>query len=159
MSKIKLNLDFTPVNGKQISFVAPCSSADTECLVIDDVQYAIVDADGVSVAGLDNVWNSGALVSAILYVDTHRAFIQNANTNSYVEAKLVGCENHISDKKNPHNVTASQLGAGTFNTTDVKAKSGTDYSVARVRNISAGTADLTAGSSPLASGDIYIVYE
>jgi hypothetical protein len=41
----------------------------------------------------------------------------------------------------------------------VTAHNGTDYGTARVRNISAGTADLTAGSSALASGDIYFVYE
>lgn len=43
--------------------------------------------------------------------------------------------------------------------TAVKAASGTDYSVARIRNIYAGTSDMTAGSSALASGNIYLVYE
>lgn len=88
MSKIKVNLPVSPVNGKQISFIAPCSSADTECLLIDDVEYAVVDSDGVSVAGLENVWNSGAIVAAILNVDTHTAYIQNANTNTYLEGRF-----------------------------------------------------------------------
>lgn len=88
MSKIKVNLGYAPVNGKQISFIAPCGSVDTECLVIEDVEYAVVDADGVSVAGLQNVWNSGAMVSAILNTATHTAFIQNANTNAYLEGKF-----------------------------------------------------------------------
>ena len=34
-----------------------------------------------------------------------------------------------------------------------------DPSLAQMRNISAGTQDLTAGTSPLATGDIYFVYE
>lgn len=89
MSKIKLNLASSPVNGQQISFIAPCSSTDAECLVIEDIEYSVVDADNVSVAGVENVWNSGAIVSAILNVDTHTAFIQNANTNTYLEGVMV----------------------------------------------------------------------
>lgn len=37
--------------------------------------------------------------------------------------------------------------------------SGTDYTTAKSRNIKASTTDLTAGTSTLASGDIYLVYE
>ena len=88
MSKIKVNLPDYPVNGKQISFIAPCASSYTECFIINDVMYSVVDADGVSVAGIPNVWNSGAMVSAILNVDTKTAFIQNANTNTYMEGQF-----------------------------------------------------------------------
>lgn len=42
---------------------------------------------------------------------------------------------------------------------DATMKSSTDYSTPRARNIHAGTTDLTAGSSSLANGNIYIVYE
>lgn len=58
-----------------------------------------------------------------------------------------------------HTHAAGDIASGTFAATGVKAKSGTDYTTARVRNIQAGTADLTAGSSSLASGDLYFVYE
>jgi hypothetical protein len=88
MSKIKVNLPCYPVNGKQVSFISPCSSINTECLIVNDVEYSVVDADGVSVAGLKNVWNAGAMVSAILNVDTRTAFIQNANTNTYIEGQF-----------------------------------------------------------------------
>lgn len=56
-------------------------------------------------------------------------------------------------------IAASKVTSGAFASTDVKAKSGTDYTTARVRNIQAGTTDLTAGTSELASGDIYVMYE
>lgn len=56
-------------------------------------------------------------------------------------------------------ITAADVGAGTFPATDIKAATGTDYDTARVRNISAGTADMTAGTTTLSSGDIYIMYE
>ena len=58
-----------------------------------------------------------------------------------------------------HNQAASTITAGTFAATGVKAMNGTDYTTARVRNIQASTTDLTAGSSALANGDIYLVYE
>lgn len=88
MSKIKINLDYTPVNGKQISFTAPCSSYNCEELIIDGVEYVPVDADGVSVAGKSNVWNTGAMVSIIVDTVNQRAYVQNANTNSYLEEKI-----------------------------------------------------------------------
>lgn len=56
-------------------------------------------------------------------------------------------------------LAASKVTSGTFAATGVKAKSGTDYTTARVRNIQASTTDLTAGTSTLASGDLYFVYE
>lgn len=43
--------------------------------------------------------------------------------------------------------------------TGVVAAEGTDYGTKRLRNIYAGTADMTAGSSSLANGAFYVVYE
>lgn len=57
-----------------------------------------------------------------------------------------------------HTHPASQITAGTL-ATGVIASSGTDYTVSRLRNIKASTTDLTAGSSSLTSGEIYLVYE
>lgn len=58
-----------------------------------------------------------------------------------------------------HSHTPDQISAGTL-PAEVKAISGgVDYGTARIRNIYAGTEDLTPGVSPLASGDIYLVYE
>ena len=51
------------------------------------------------------------------------------------------------------------LASPTFTGTPKAPASATDYTTARLRNIRAGTADLTAGSSSLNSGEIYLVYE
>lgn len=58
-----------------------------------------------------------------------------------------------------HNQAASTITAGTFLDTAIKAKTGTDYTTARIRNIYATTTDLTAGTSTLSSGNICLVYE
>lgn len=59
--------------------------------------------------------------------------------------------------------TPAQVGAApnvhTHVPADMVALTGTDYSTSRVRGIAAGTADLTAGTSSLPSGTIYLVYE
>lgn len=54
-------------------------------------------------------------------------------------------------------VTADKIKAGTL-IPGVVASTGTDYSTSRIRNIKAGTADLTDGVTALTSGTIYIVY-
>lgn len=82
--------------------------------------------------------------------------------------------NHTSNEDNPHKVTLAQIGAapashnqaastitaGTF-AGQVKANATAvqSLSVGQVRNITISTTDLTAGSSTLAYGDLYFVYE
>lgn len=58
-----------------------------------------------------------------------------------------------------HGHAASKITDGEFAGTNVRAKTGTDYTTSRIRNIQASTTDLTAGVSGLPSGDIYLVYE
>lgn len=86
-----------------------------------------------------------------------------ARVNEESEARQAAddaLQENINAKANAvHTHVAGDIAAGTFSATGIKAKSGTDYSTARVRNIKAGTDDLTAGSSALTSGDIYLVYE
>lgn len=57
-----------------------------------------------------------------------------------------------------HSHAAGQVTAGTL-AAGVLASYGTDYGTSRLRNIRAGTADLTPGVSALNNGEIYLVYE
>lgn len=93
MSKLKLTLPETPITGKQISFKAPCHSTDITGLVINGEEYSLVDASGVSVAGLAYAWEENAMVSVILNVDTHTAFIQNASPTAYLETTVLEIKN------------------------------------------------------------------
>ena len=78
----------------------------------------------------------------------------------YLDGVTSPIQEQLNDKAaSSHEQAASTITSGTFASTDVKAQTGDDYSTARVRNIKAGTEDLTAGSSELANGDIYFVYE
>lgn len=58
----------------------------------------------------------------------------------------------------PSTMSANEVTSGTFSSTNTTMPTGTDYDTARIRNISAGETDLTAGTSELANGNIYLFY-
>lgn len=59
-----------------------------------------------------------------------------------------------------HKHSAADVSAGTLGgQVQANASAAAALGTAQVRNIRAGTADLTAGSSSLATGEIYLVYE
>lgn len=120
MANIKLTLPGAPFTGQIVTFTAPCNCDKvTDGLVIDGQIYTIVDANGVCATGKGGRWSAGASVSVVLNVEEKKAYIQNADTNDYLEAKI-----------------ASKAPMYTY-----------------------GTTDLIAGSSPLATGTIHLVYE
>ncbi len=71
-----------------------------------------------------------------------------------------GNDSRLSNARTPtsHTHPASQVTAGTL-PAGVLATNGTDYGTSRLRNVRASTSDLTAGSSALSNGEIYLVYE
>lgn len=85
--------------------------------------------------------------------------IPDGGTTGQVLTKKSGANNDFQyQNANAHTHSPSQLTSGSL-PTGVKAAVGTDYTVSRLRNIKAGTADLEAGVSELENGTIYIVYE
>ncbi|MBR4929347.1 MAG: hypothetical protein IKZ00_00940, partial [Bacteroidaceae bacterium] len=128
----------------------PCDcSSVTDGLSINGEIYTICDARGSCITGKYGAWASGAQISVVLDCEEKKAYIQNANTNAYLEAKFdtkapvdhkhtyndVGAApaSHANDKNNPHGVTISQIGAA-----PASHKHSTD--------------DLTSGTLPIARG-------
>lgn len=107
---------------------------------------------GVATLGTDGKVPTGQLPSMNYAPSTHASQHATGGSDPITPAS-------IGAAAASHNQAASTITAGTFAATDVKAMNGTDYTTARVRNIQASTTDLTAGSSALANGDIYLVYE
>ena len=98
-----------------------------------------------------------ATASELNKLDGVTATTQELN---YVDGVTSSIQTQLNGKAaSSHTHGAGNITAGTFAATGVKAATGTDYSTARVRNIQASTTDLTAGSSTLANGSIYLVYE
>lgn len=127
MALIKIELDYPLEDGMSLTFKAPC-----DCTAVTGVKvyypdvtenestttsktFSFRDAHLNSLTGLGNLFESGATVKIVVDTVSNYAFIQNADTNQYLENKIP--------------------------------------------DITASTTDLTAGSSPLATGKIYLVYE
>ena len=108
--------------------------------------------EGVATLGADGKVPSAQLPSMNYAPSTHASQHASGGSDPITPAA-------IGAAAASHNQAASTITAGTFAATGVKAMNGTDYTTARVRNIQASTTDLTAGSSSLSNGDIYLVYE
>ena len=108
--------------------------------------------EGVATLGADGKVPTGQLPAMNYAPSTHASQHATGGSDPITPAS-------IGAAAASHNQAASTITAGTFAATDVKAMNGTDYTTARVRNIQASTTDLTAGSSSLSNGDIYLVYE
>lgn len=109
-------------------------------------------ASGVATLGTDGKVPTGQLPAMNYAPSTHASQHATGGSDPITPAA-------IGAAASSHNQAASTITAGTFAATGVKAATGTDYTTARLRNIQASTTDLTAGSSSLSNGDIYLVYE
>ena len=80
MSKIKITLPDgdTVSTGKLISFKAPCDCVSASYLHIDDDDYVVVDALGTVITGSNSGWKKDAMVSVILNVESHMAYLQTS---------------------------------------------------------------------------------
>lgn len=96
MANLKITLNEILMDGHEVTFKAPC-----DCSVIDkiDVRYisdkkelsrlfVMKDSHGNTLNGLGNLFHEGAYVHAILDVENGFAYIQNADTNGYLEERL-----------------------------------------------------------------------
>lgn len=112
MANIRIDLDTTLIDGQSITFRSPVSCAEVTGLIVyypdgsavTSREFQFADAHGNNVGDIDHLFAENVLVKVILDTDLSRAYVQNADTNSYLE-------NHLTDKSNPHGVTAEQLGA------------------------------------------------
>lgn len=101
MAKIRLNIDHEIVDGEVLVFNAPCSCTDVDGIIVyynqlteTDVEetsksFVFADAHGNVLTGLGNLFMAGAYVSVILNITNGRAYIQNADTNAYLESRIV----------------------------------------------------------------------
>ena len=114
---IRIDLDHIPMDGETISFKAPCNASEVTGLIIYypngtnqevSAEFTLNDANGVDIGSIDNIFAKSAIVEVILDTDTNSAFVQNPDTNAYLEAELA-------KKYSPDNKpTASDVGACTI---------------------------------------------
>ena len=93
---VRVDLSTPIYDGMEVKFKAPCDAAEVTGLNLyypkDGVQesqnFAFADANANNVGHIDALFAAGAVVKVILDLETNMAFIQNADTNSYLENRF-----------------------------------------------------------------------
>ena len=100
MANIRIDLDHTIESGESVVFQAPCACSDVTGLnvyypvdssgtiTVTSQAFIFKDAHGSDLTGLGNLFAEGALVKVLLNTADSGAYIQNADTNSYLEGRL-----------------------------------------------------------------------
>lgn len=71
------------ITGKQVTFIAPCSSADAEGVSIGGVKFALVDSCRQSLSGSEGHWVAGATLSIVLNCENSEAFVQSVTPTAH----------------------------------------------------------------------------
>ena len=97
MANIRIDLNHVPMDGETVAFRAPCDASGIKGLIIyypdlnsqlTSAEYTLNDANGGDIGVVDNIFSAGAIVKVILDTDTNNAFVQNSDTNTYLEGKF-----------------------------------------------------------------------
>lgn len=97
MANIKIVLDYTIIDGQPLSFKAPCDCTAVTGIKVEypdgdsttSAVFSFADAHGTVLTGIGNLFAKGAMVRVILDTVEKKAYIQNADTNSYIEETFV----------------------------------------------------------------------
>lgn len=105
MANIRVNVNYTIKDGSEIVFRSPVDCSAITGLIayypgedgsITSKVFALADAHGNNVGDIDHLFAENVVVKVILDVTTGMAFVQNADTNAYLEGRFEEIEGKIS---------------------------------------------------------------
>lgn len=104
MANIKVTIDYPIVNGQPLTFKSPTDCSQVTGLTVcyseggtnKSKTFQFADAHGNNVGSID-LFASNVLVKVILDVDASKAYVQNADTNAYLEGRFDGKVNKDGD--------------------------------------------------------------
>lgn len=112
MSVVRIELGCKPIDGQHVTFKAPC-----DCTAITGIRvyyqdgeqkkstsFTMKDTHGNDLTGIGNLFMTGAYVHVILDTNSGTAYLQNADTNGYLEGKMDDHKHSASD------ITSGTLG-------------------------------------------------
>ena len=97
MSNIRVDIDYTIKDGTEIKFRSPVDCSQITGMIvyypgadgnIVSKVFALADAHGSNVGDIDHLFAEDVVVKVILDVTKGMAFVQNADTNAYLEAQF-----------------------------------------------------------------------
>lgn len=99
MANIRVDIEHTLIDGDVLTFRAPCDSASVtgikvyypnESGTLQAKEFAFKDCHGNTLESFENLFKSGVYVKVILNTGSAEAYIQNADTNAYLEGRFSG---------------------------------------------------------------------
>ena len=109
MANIRVDVNYTIMDGSQIVFRSPADCSAITGLVVYYVaedgettpkEFVLSDAHGHNVGDIDHLFAENAVVKVILDVTHGMAFVQNADTNAYIERTFVKTVNGVGPDEN-----------------------------------------------------------
>ena len=105
---IRVNLQKYIYDGMEVVFRSPVDCSQVTGLKVyyiedghtSSMEFNFADAHGNNVGDIDHLFAENAVVKVILDVTTGMAFVQNADTNAYIERTFVKTVNGIKPDKN-----------------------------------------------------------
>ena len=125
MANIKVTLDYQINDGMSLTFKAPCDCTEVTGLIVyypvitDDGStttsktFTFKDAHNNNLTSIDNLFTTDAYVKVVLNINQNYAYIQNADTNSYLEGKFTTINANLEDKAPAYTYGTTDLTAGT----------------------------------------------
>lgn len=121
MSNIRVDVDYTIKDGTEIKFRSPVDCSQITGLIVyytgangntTSKVFALADAHGSNVGDIDHLFAEDVVVKVILDVTKGMAFVQNADTNAYIERTFIKSVNDCSPDENGHvEINAEDVGA------------------------------------------------
>ena len=100
MANIRVDVSRPIVDGDSITFKAPCActavtgikvyypAVTDSSVTTKNMTFTMKDCHGNSLTGVGNLFSSGAYVTVVLNTTSKIAYLQNADTNKYLEGKF-----------------------------------------------------------------------
>ena len=119
MANIRVDINGTIKDGSEIVFRSPVDCSAITGLVVyctaengavASTEFVLADAHGHNVGDIDHLFSENVVVKVILDVTHGMAFVQNADTNKYIEETFVKSVNGVTpDKRGNVTITAGGL--------------------------------------------------
>lgn len=109
MANIRVDVNYMINDGSEIVFRSPADCSTITGLIvyypgedgdITSKEFALADAHGENVGDIDHLFSEGVVVKVILDVTAEMAYVQNADTNAYIERTFVKTVNDVAPDEN-----------------------------------------------------------
>ena len=100
---IRVDLTTPIIDGTEVVFRSPVDCSQITGLIVyygeDSKEFALADAHGNNVGDIDHLFAENVVVKVILDVTNAMAYVQNADTNAYIESTFVKSVNGVKPDK------------------------------------------------------------